>query len=256
MLRYAMALLVLLGCCAGEDETSSSSTSTSSNGGASTSTSSSSAGGGTSGDPIATWCDAVGAPYCEAQYACCTSMTGTVEACKTEWAAECEGNLARDVGPVLSSGASQLNAARLQACVDKLEMLASGACTEPPNVVFLMECVAAFEGQVAPGAPCVTTPDDISYVECSHGLCQNGACVAFKQEGEACTLTGSGLCDYTNGLWCAFDGMTASCAMRGDIGAPCTTDPVDPAFECKSLVCDASGMCGAATLEALCSSAH
>jgi hypothetical protein len=233
----------------------SSSASTSSSGGGATA----STGTGGSSGALGEWCEAVTGPFCEALFACCAdpmvldNWGSDVEACKTEFTTICYDDLGADVNGLIASGSSVLDMQHLAACVTKLEGLSAGgaACTEPPQIVMLTDCISAFEGQVPPGESCVSPSDDISYVECSHGLCQNGQCVALGQEGEPC-LSG---CDYTVGLWCSFDGMNAVCEQRGDIGDPCMPPmPSEANFQCKSLTCGTNGQCALPTPESVCAS--
>ncbi|MBI4956536.1 MAG: hypothetical protein HY908_31255 [Myxococcales bacterium] len=237
----AGAVLVALAACASETDGAGG------QGGAS-STSSTGTGGGASATEL--WCDAVGGPFCEALFACCAdagllaAYGGDVAACKAQWLAECPARVS-EIAPLVAAGTSAPDPTQLDACVADLTALAAGgaACVEPPRFVYHMTCVSAFRGQVPAGSPCVTTPDDISFVECAHGLCVNGTCTALGAETEACNPDGAP-CDYTAGLWCSYDGVTASCAPRADVGEPCL-----PAgglsLACKSLTCGANGLCAA-----------
>lgn len=247
-------LLGLSGACGSDVETPGGS-----GGGGSSSTSTSTGFGG--GSPIEVWCGAVVGSFCEALFACCTdaqtldSFGGSVAACKAQGAQDCAANLQDTVGPLLDSGKSALDEGRLAACVARLDSLASSgaACVEPPRWAYLTMCITAFEGQVAAGEPCVTTPDDLSFVECSHGLC-HGVCEPFLKEGQPCVF-GSDLCDYTEGLWCVADGASGSCVQRKAIGEPCTElAPGDAEIECLSLACE-NGVCVVPTGELSCSDA-
>src|SRR5688572_12288861 len=167
--RWAAAVIAMV-CACGSDADRSTSSSASGAGGAGASgpgagaSSSTGFGGGT---PVEIWCEATSDALCEALFACCTdarvlgSVGGTLEACKMQLDEECVPNVQSEIGGLFDTGSSVLDEGKLAACVAELADLAAGgaACTQPPLWVYHTECISAFEGQIAPGDACVTTPD-------------------------------------------------------------------------------------------------
>lgn len=206
-------------------------------------------------------CGAVADPFCEALFACCTAPQvleaygGNLPACKATMSADCLGTAAAEIEASIAEGHTLVDGAHLDQCVKKLGAMAAGgaACTEPPRLVLLTDCVTAYRGQIAPGDACTWTTDDLSFVHCKDGLCQGGSCVPFGATGTMCS-EGSGFCNYTKGEWCIGSGAMGECGARGDIGAPCN-HPGSATYECKSKTCGQDGKCAAPSPEAICESA-
>lgn len=217
-------------------------------------------GAGDEADPFARFCNAIRDPFCEAVFACCDDpgvldeYGGSVEACK-QLLTGCEGDFQADgIAGLVASGQSILNDAKLDACACKLREMSAGgaACTEPPRLFLLTDCFGAFEGQIPPGEACGAAPADYSFAECKDGECRNGTCAAYVESGASCTpLPDTPSCDYTDGAWCQTDGVTATCAPRGEIGDPCGY-PGQTTPACRSLVCGADGICAPPDADAIC----
>jgi hypothetical protein len=213
----------------------------------------------------AKFCDDIVAPYCEALFACCAdpmklmSAGGTVAGCKTKFADECAMQIAGPILEQVKAGATALDEARLGVCVTKLTGMKSGgaACTEPPTLLLEDECVASFQGTIAPGGACDSTNlHDDEYIPCKDGVCDTGKCKAFLASGAACDPTmnnqAAAGCNYANSELCVGTGMVGKCGPAGDVGAPCAVPDNDKAFDCKSRSCGLDGTCIPATAFGLC----
>jgi hypothetical protein len=209
-------------------------------------------------------CGAVAGPFCEALFACCTAPQvlqaygGEVDACTTLISADCLGDAAAQIEASMAAGQTTLDEGQLDQCVKKLEAMSGGgeACIEPPRLVLLTDCVSAYRGQIAPGDACTWGSDDLSFVHCKDGLCQQGSCVPFVATGAMCSASPdpNGFCNYTKGEWCIGEPQMGMCGPRGDIGAACNY-PGSSTYECKSKSCGQDGKCAAPTLEGICESA-
>jgi len=209
-------------------------------------------------------CGAIAGPFCEALFACCTASQvlqaygGNAAACAATMSADCLGDIAAQIEASIAAGQTILDGAQLDQCVKKLEAMSGGgaACLEPPRIVLLTDCVTAYRGQIAPGDACTWTSDDLSFVHCKDGLCQQGSCVPFAATGAMCSASSDAneLCNYTKGEWCLEEPLMGTCGPRGDIGAACS-HPGSPTFECKSKSCGQDGKCAAPTPESICESA-
>jgi hypothetical protein len=147
----------------------------------------------------------------------------------------------------MSNGATVLDEAELQACIAKLAAMTEGgtACTTTPISVFELECIAAFEGTIAPGQPC----DDVGYGAQSHvcdgGFCRESGCQPYAQLGESCDDVMT-RCDEHEGQWC-IDGV---CAQRLELGEPCAVP--GPTVHCTTAHCGDDGTCSVPPSDELC----
>lgn len=209
-------------------------------------------------------CGAIAGPFCEALFACCTAPQvllaygGNATACAAMMSDDCLGDTASMIEGSIAAGQTILDEAQLDHCVKKLEAMAGGgaACIEPPRIVLLTDCVAAYRGQIAQGDACTWSSDDLSFAHCKDGLCQQGSCVPFAVTGAMCSASpdANDLCNYTKGEWCLGEPQMGTCGPRGDIGAACN-HPGSSTFECKSKSCGQDGKCAAPTPETICESA-
>ena len=208
-------------------------------------------------------CGDVVAPFCDALFACCTdpqtqtSFGGTADACKTKFAASCTKDIGGAILPVAKAGATALDETRLAACVASLRSMKAGgaACTRPPQFVVLQDCVAAFQGKIAPGAACdASTLPDMQFVTCNAGTCKNGTCTAYLTAGAACDPTANNFaaagCNFPDGYTCTGAGTVGKCVRRGAVGDPC--DGKSQGFSCESMSCGVDGKCVAPTAAGLC----
>jgi hypothetical protein len=245
-------------------------TSTGSGGEASTGSTTASTGTGMVLTPeaqAAKFCDDITAPYCEALFACCTdpmklmSAGGTVADCKTKFATDCAMQIAGPILDQIKAGATALDETRFGVCISKLTGMKSGgaACTEPATLLLEDECVASFQGTIAPGAACDSTNlHDDEYIVCKDGVCDTGTCKAFLASGAACDPTmndqAAAGCNYPNSELCVGTGTVGKCGPAGDIGAACAYPDKDKSFDCKSRSCGLDGKCIAPTAYGLCTS--
>ena len=206
-------------------------------------------------------CGTIAGPFCEALFACCTAglvlnaYGATASECTTKMTADCLGDVAGRIEASIAAGQTILDGAQLDQCVKKLEAMSVGgaACTEPPRVVLLTDCVTAYRGQIEPGDACTWSSDDLSFAHCKDGLCQQGTCAPFVATGAMCSATPGedGFCNYTKGEWCIGDAQMGVCGPRGDIGAACN-HPGGATLECKSKHCGQDGKCAAPTPDGIC----
>jgi hypothetical protein len=206
----------------------------------------------------APFCAAVAGPFCEALYACCNDVQAryshylggfSVDECKAWWSRSAclWDSWQQQLDASLAAGQTVLDQAKLDACVTHLKALAAGerACTELPGSVLKRECLAAFQGPIAPGGACTwpLVPDlDVSFIQCKDGGCVQGKCIPFLKTGDACiagTFEGGSpgeICNLSRGEWCLGVGDAGTCGPRGDVGDACTYD--DYGYQCKSRNCD------------------
>ena len=243
-------------------------TSTSTGAGGEVSTGSTGTGSGLTPEAqAAKFCDDITAPYCEALFACCAdpmtllSAGGTVADCKTKFATECAMQIAGPILAQIKAGATALDETRFGVCIAKLTGMKSGgaACTEPATLLLEDECVASFQGTIAPGGACDSTNlHDDEYIPCKDGVCDTGKCKAFLASGAACDPTmndqASAGCNYANSELCVGTGTIGKCGAAGDIGAACAYPDKDKSFDCKSRSCGLDGKCIAPTAYGLCTS--
>lgn len=210
------------------------------------------------------FCGAVAGPFCEALFSCCNALLvleaygGNAAACTEIMTADCLGDAAAQIEASVEAGHTLLDTAQLDQCVKKLEAMSAGgeACTEPPRIVLLTDCVAAYRGQIAPGDACTWTSDTLSFVHCKDALCRQGSCVPFTASGAMCPTgnEANDFCNYTKGEWCIGEPQMEVCGPRGDIGAPCN-HPGSETYECKSKNCGPDGKCALPTAGGICQSA-
>jgi hypothetical protein len=225
------------------------------------------AGGGAALEPqqqMAKFCVDVVGPYCRAMFACCTtsdatrlSLGGTEAACETQFGAECRGSITDNIVRHIEAGETELDQARLAACVAKLESMKTGgaACSAPPEFVLSRDCFGALVGKLAAGAACETKGLDLSFIVCDKGSCDQGKCVPFLAVGAACQNpnVAAGGCDYVAGQFCRTSGGAGECAPVGKPGDAVCQPKTDQGFSCDSATCDATGaQCIAPTPERLC----
>lgn len=251
--------------CGDSNTTGSTSTGT---GGGDTGTSASTSTGGslTPEAQVAKFCKDLAVPYCVSLFACCTDQMkldlegGTLEGCKTDFADDCPGNLSGILEQV-KAGTTFLDQGLLSACVAKLDGMKGGgaACTAPPTMVMELECPAAFQGNLAPGAACDSTNlHDQSYIPCHDGVCESGKCKAFIAAGAACdpsqNNSAAAGCNYPKGELCIGTGTTGKCGPRQPVGDACGDPGHDKSFSCESLSCGPDGKCIAPTVIGVCAS--
>jgi hypothetical protein len=230
--------------------------------GASSSTSTGSTGSGGDAVVIDAFCHSIVAPFCKAEYACCSmpqhSFGSTVDECPQVLVSDnqifCpQGSSRALLEASLRAGTTIFDQAQFDTCLALLKsMSADGlACTEPPEYVFYTTCLGSFQGQIAPGDPC---SDDLGYIlPCKDGACEQGRCATFLKIGDACQVgiedTGppaGALCNYVKKEVCkgargAGPGLTGTCGPQGEIGDACH---LGNDHECKSLNCDVTtGKC-------------
>jgi hypothetical protein len=268
MLALSALVTTAFVACGDPDPNTTASTSTGAGGGSTSATASTGTGSGLTPEAqAAKFCDDITPPYCEALFACCTdamklmSAGGTVEGCKTKFAADCATQIAGPILEQVKAGATALDEARLATCVTRLDGMKSGsaACTEPPTLLLEFECVAAFQGTIAPGGTCDSTNlHDDEYIVCKDGVCDNGKCKAFLATGAACDPSQNSMaaagCNYANSELCVGTGTTGKCGAAGEIGAACELADQDKSFDCKSRSCGPNKTCIAPTAYGLCTS--
>ena len=229
-----------------------------------TTTGGSSSTGGVS-DEIATWCGDIGAPYCEALFACCTDQMkldqagGSVSACKAKFATSCPAEFGAWFTPHIQAGDTVLNDPALASCVSSLVAMKSGgaACTRPPTFVFELDCVAAFKGTIAPGAACDSTSlPDTDYIICKGGRCDQGKCLPFIATGAACdpSMDNSyaGGCNFPAQEHCVGTGAVGKCGPIGKVGDACAPPDHDKTYNCYSMSCGPAGKCVDPTANGIC----
>lgn len=213
----------------------------------------------------------VAAPFCEALYTCCTDQMflqdfsgGTRDACKSLWTAGggLGGRGLLTLKASLVNGTTVFDAKALDTCIARLNArimppAGAAACVEPAPFVFLNTCMgAAFQGQIEPGDNCAawpSLPEDLSFLACKDGRCENGKCVPFLKMGEACdkdkspTSPANTVCNFVQEQWCqGGNGLSGSCGPRLEVGDAC--DPGNEAsYLCKSLDCGQTFKCGPVT---------
>ncbi|HEX7604385.1 MAG TPA: hypothetical protein VF316_22355 [Polyangiaceae bacterium] len=119
----------------------------------------------------------------------------------------------------------------------------------------LQDCVAAFRGQLAPGAVCDASKlPDMGFVPCKAGTCKNGTCSAYLAAGAACDPTQNNLaaagCNFPDGYTCTGTGTVGTCVKRGAVGDVCDTK--SSGFSCESMACGLDGKCMAPPADLLC----
>lgn len=259
---FAAATALAFAAC-GDGTESGSEATTSASGSSSGSGGEGQGGAGSTGGAAVTkeFCGAVAGPFCGALFSCCTALVvleaygGTEDACADLLTADCLGDTASQLEASIEAGKTILDKAQLDQCVSKLKAMSGGGagCIEPPRVVLLTDCLAAYRGQIKAGDPCTWSPADLSFVHCNDGLCQQGICVPFPATGGSCNGA-TNLCNYTQGEWCLGDAATGTCGPRGDIGAPCS-HPASKSYECKSASCGQDGKCAPPTAGGICEAA-
>jgi hypothetical protein len=200
--------------------------------------------GGAPRDDLDAWCKAVYPAFCEAVFACCDDPQvlddlGSVEECASPAnISDCNAGNIRDI---FDAGLTELNTAKLDACVAELEAMAGGTCTKSPWHSLLL-CYGALEGQVEAGESCsdYSLDDDISFVLCQDGLCNNGECEAFLPAGATCEHSGDlGTCHIHEGQACVDDGAGGlECGDPAPIGGSCVEYSSSFDLQCESLNCD------------------
>lgn len=221
-------------------------------------------------EQIARFCDDSIPPVCEVLFDCCTDPSalqgyGTASGCKTILSDSCNSTLKDALLPQITAGNIELDETLLAACVARLEGMKAGgaACVEPSLFTFTLDCFAAFQGTIAPGAPCDVSKFSlgaVAFVPCEDGICQDGKCQAFLATGAACTpgLKDPGvgpLCNFANDEWCIGSGKTGHCGPRGSVGEACGA-PDEATLACQSTLCGPDGKCAAATAKQLCDGPH
>jgi hypothetical protein len=212
---------------------------------------------------MAKFCGDVTAPFCQALFACCTdpqtlTNNGGSEAnCEVKFAAACEAQIGVYIKPQITAGNTALDTVRLAACVSTLDAMKAGgnACTRPPRFVMELDCIAAFQGKIAPGAACNSSNlPDIAYIICDKGRCNAGTCMPFLATGAVCDPAGafSGGCDYPDGEHCALNGGMGTCGPLGKVGDACQTPNQDKSADCYSMSCGPAGNCIAPTAYGIC----
>jgi hypothetical protein len=226
-------------------------------------------GGSATGHPAGDqFCSATSDLFCEALYACCTDhpqgiedFGNSVEECKEIMGPGCPNGLQKlGLPELLANGQSVLNQARLDACVSTLTAMSAGgaACVEPAFFFYLTDCLSAFEGQIPAGEDCNLATNALSFVACKEGMCagdyesSHGVCTSYLPSGSSCaTPEQDELCNVADGEWCVAVDASATCAPRGEVGAPCGM-PDTNTLACRSSVCGSDGTCAPVTTAALC----
>jgi hypothetical protein len=252
--------------------------------GTSTSSSASASSTSSGGDPetalINMYCHAIAAPFCEAEYACCSlpslGWQRTIASCEADIfvasSTFCSVPWDRDaLRAALRSGAVVFDHAQFEVCLTLLKSMVSGgaACVYPPEYLFWSTCIGSFQGQIAPGDACPWPaegmPDDRP-LPCNAGSCEHGICVPFIKTGDPC-VPGPAPSDQPVNMRCNYrkhEGCwgilpdagagggggaggampTGTCRPQAEIGEAC--DPGNH-HECKSLYCNpTTAQCGPA----------
>jgi len=216
-------------------------------------------------ESVDTFCSAIGAPFCEALFACCTDpktledFGATLDACKATMS---DGMCVEKFGidssytglrGLVEDGQTVLDPARLDACVAKLESMTAGgsACIAPVQEFFDVNCMTAFQGQVALGDACfrglkVWVGSTYTFLACKEGRCDRNTCVPFVETGGPCSAAqdysqpSSTVCDYVHDESCQYapGSDLGNCWPMGEIGAAC-----EFSRECISGNCDATQTC-------------
>lgn len=214
---------------------------------------------------LATWCGDIGAPYCEALFACCTDQAkldqagGSVSACKAKFATSCQTDFGGWFNPRIQAGETVLSEAALATCVSSLVAMKGGgaACTRPPTFVFELDCVAAFKGTIAAGAACDSSNlPDTDYIICDGGRCDQGKCLAFLATGADCDPSMDNSyaagCNFPAQEHCVGTGATGKCGPIGKVGDDCAPPDHDKTYNCYSMSCGPAGKCVDPTVDGIC----
>jgi hypothetical protein len=239
---------------------------------------SSSSGGDPADAIIDMYCHTIAAPFCQADYACCSFplIHGTVEACEEAVLAgawkPCANPWERDaLRAALKSGAVVFDHAQFETCLTLLKSMVSGGapCVYPPQYLLYSTCMGSFQGQIAPGDACPWPETKIDLdraLLCKDGTCQNGICIPFLKTGDHCVPSQYGplaqpvnmRCNYMKheGCWGMLTDAggggggaggampTGTCLPQAEFGVAC--DPGNH-HECKALLCNpTTAKCGPA----------